>query len=188
MTKNQIMRSVVFFFGLLMAIGCTKAMAQYEDGSLIGTIRDASGAVVGNATVTVTNVNTGIVMKVASNSSGDYEVPALRVGVYTIEAEASGFAPAEAKNITISVAGRQHIDLTLNVGQANATTVEVTDVALQLETETSERGETVSGYQTEALPLVSRNYSDLLALVAGSRQAPTAATTTAVTSLVRAGS
>jgi len=48
--------------------------------------------------------------------------------------------------------------------------------------------ETVSGYQTEALPLVSRNYSDLLALVTGSRQAPTAATTTAVTSLVRAGS
>jgi hypothetical protein len=65
--------------------------------------------------------------------------------------------------------------------------VEVSDVSLQLETETSERGETVSGYQTEALPLVSRNYSDLLALVSGSRQAPTAATTTAVTSLVRAG-
>ena len=171
MTKNKIMHRVVVFFGLLIAISGTLARAQYEDGSLIGTIRDASGAVVPNAAVTVTNVNTGIVTKVASSSSGDYEVPALRVGVYTIEADAAGFAPAEAKNITISVAGRERIDLTLNVGQANATTVEVTDVALQLETETSERGETVSGYQTEALPLVSRNYSDLLALVTGSRQA-----------------
>jgi hypothetical protein len=120
MTENKIVRRVVLLFGLLIAIGGTVARAQYEDGSLIGTIRDASGAVVGNATVTVTNVNTGIVTKVASNNSGDYEVPALRVGVYTIEAEATGFAPAEAKNITISVAGRQHIDLTLNVGQADA--------------------------------------------------------------------
>jgi hypothetical protein len=188
MKKKQIIRCTVILVGLLITTFCSKARAQYEDGSLIGTIRDASGAVVGNATVTVTNVNTGIISRVTSNGSGDYEVPSLHVGVYTIEAEASGFAPAEAKNITISVAGRQRIDLTLSVGQANATTIEVSDVALQLETETSERGETVSGYQTESLPLVSRNYSDLLALVTGSRQAPTAATTTAVTSLVRAGS
>jgi hypothetical protein len=188
MTKNQIFSSAMILLGLLIASCGTEARAQYEDGSLIGTIRDSTGAVVSAATVTVTNGGTGIVTKVVSNSSGDYEVPSLRVGVYTIEAEASGFAPAEARNITISVAGRERIDLTLNVGQANATTVEVSDVALQLETETSERGETISGYQTEALPLVSRNYSDLLALVTGSRQAPTAATTTAVTSLVRAGS
>ncbi len=174
--------------GLLIAICGTSARAQYEDGSLIGSIHDATGAAVGNAVVTVTNVNTGIVVKVTANASGDYEVPSLRVGMYDIEASAAGFAPAEAKNITISVAGRQHIDLTLKVGQADATTVEVSDVALQIETETSERGENVSEYQTESLPLVSRNYSDLLALVTGSRQAPTAATTTAVTSLVRAGS
>jgi Carboxypeptidase regulatory-like domain len=180
-------RFSVLLLGLLIAI-CTRASAQYEDGSLIGTIHDSSGAVVGNAAVTVTNVNTGIVTRVTSNGSGDYEVPSLRVVVYTIQAEAPGFALAEARNITISVAGRQRIDLTLKVGQTTATTVEVSDVALQLETETSERGQTVSEYQTESMPLVSRNYSDLLALVTGSRQAPTAATTTAVTSLVRAGS
>jgi hypothetical protein len=174
--------------GLLIAFCGATARAQYEDGSLIGTIHDATGAAVANATITVTNLSTGSVNKVVSNGSGDYEVPELRVGVYNVEAVAPGFAPAEAKNITISVAVRQKIDLTLKVGQADATTIEVSDVSLQLETETSERGETVSGYQTEALPLVSRNYSDLLGLVTGSRQAPTAATTTAVTSLVRAGS
>jgi hypothetical protein len=188
MTKNQITRFAWILVVFYIATSGLKARAQYDDGSLIGTIHDASGAVVSNATITVTNVSTGIVTRAASNGSGDYEVPSLRVGVYTIEAEAPGFAPAEAKNITISVASRAHIDLTLNVGQANTTTVEVSDVALQLETETSERGESISGYQTAALPLVSRNYSDLLALVTGSRQAPTAATTTAVTSLVRAGS
>jgi len=57
--------------------------------------------------------------------------------------------------VLVSIGVRQHIDLTLKVGQA-ATTVEVTDVALQIDTENSERGQTVSGYQTAALPLVSR--------------------------------
>ncbi len=172
----------------MIAFHSTPARAQYEDGSLIGTIHDSSGAAMPNAAVTVANVSTGSVISVVANGSGDYEIPSLRVGLYNIEASSPGFAPAEAKNITVSVAGRQRIDLILKVGQADATTVEVSDVALQLETETSERGLTVSEYQTESLPLVSRNYSDLLALVPGSRQAPTAATTTAVTSLVRAGS
>jgi len=174
--------------GLFVAITSISAKAQYEDGSLVGSIHDSTGAAVGSASVTVTNISTGLIVKVNANASGDYEVPSLRVGLYNIEAAAPGFASAQAKNITVSVAGRQHIDLTLKVGQADATTVEVSDVALQIETETSERGENVSEYQTESLPLVSRNYSDLLALVTGSRQAPTAATTTAVTSLVRAGS
>lgn len=177
----------LLFFGLLIAICGVSARAQYEDGSLVGSIHDATGAVVGSAAVTVTNVNTGNVIKLVANGAGDYEVPSLRVGVYNIEATAPGFAPVEAKNITVSVAGRQRIDLTLKIGQADATTVEVSDVSLQIETETSERGQSVSEYQTESLPLVSRNYSDLLALVTGSRQAPTAATTTSISSLVRAG-
>jgi outer membrane receptor protein involved in Fe transport len=181
-----------FVFRFIFAVGlcgvlCNSARAQYEDGSLVGTIHDTTGAVVGNATVSVTNTNTGIVTKVATNGSGDYEAPSLRVGTYSIKAEAAGFAPAEANNILISVGGRRHIDLTLTVGEASATTVQVSDVALQIETETSERGQTISGYQTEALPLVSRNFTDLLALVTGSRQAPTAATTSSISSLVRQG-
>src|SRR5260370_20699406 len=131
----------------------------------MGLLRDATGAAVANAAVTVTNVNTGNVVKAAANGSGDYEVPSLRVGAYNIQADAPGFEPAVAKNITVSVAGRERIDLTLKVGQADITTVEVSDVALQLETETSEHGQTISEYQTQSLPLVSRNYSDLLALV-----------------------
>jgi hypothetical protein len=173
--------------GLLIAFCHVPANAQYEDGSLIGSIHDASGAAVASAAVTVTNVNTGAVIAVSANESGDYEVPSLRVGLYNIEATATGYAAAVANNITVTVGGRQRIDLTLKVGDAAATTVEVSDVSLQIETDTSERGQNISGYQTAALPLVSRNYSDLLALINGSRQAPTAATTTAITSLVRAG-
>ncbi len=188
MKKSHVFSCVVVFIGVSFAAFSPKAAAQYEDGSLIGTIRDTSGALVNNATITVTNPETGISTSTASSASGDYEVPSMRVGVYTIKAEAPGFAPIVAENITIAVAGRRRIDLTLKVGEASATTVEVSGVSLQLETETSERGQSVSEYQTESLPLVSRNYSDLLALVTGSRQAPTAATTTSVTSLVRQGS
>ena len=173
--------------GLLIAFFGANAWAQYEDGTLIGTIHDATGATISNASISVTNTDAGIVTRMTSNATGDYEVPSLRVGVYTIEASAPGFAATVAKNITISVGARQRIDLSLRIGQATATTVEVTDVSLQVETETSERGQTISGYQTESLPLVARNYSDLLGLVTGSRQAPTAATTSSISSLVRQG-
>ena len=178
----------LFCVGLLIAICGIPARAQFEDGSLIGSIHDATGAAVGNAAVAVTNVNTGTVIQVVANGTGDYEVPSLRVGIYNIEATAPGFAPAQANNITVSVGGRQRIDLTLKVGQASAVTVEVTDVALQLETESSQRGQTITEYQSEALPLVTRNYSDLVDYVTGTRPAPADATTTAVTSLTRAGS
>src|ERR1035438_6849017 len=109
-----------FFVGLLIAMCGISARAQYEDGSLVGSIHDATGAAVGNAAVTVTNVNTGNIIKIVASGTGDYEVPSLRVGVYNIEATAPGFAPAEARNITVAVAGRQRIDLTLKIGKADA--------------------------------------------------------------------
>ena len=163
------------------------AQAQFDDGSLVGTIRDQSGAAVSGASITVTNNATNIATSATSNSSGDYEVPALHAGAYTISAKATNYAEAVAQNISISVGSRQRIDLELKVGQTQSS-VEVSDVALELETDSSQRGQTITQYQTEALPLVSRNYSDLLALVTGSREAPTAATTTAISSLVRQGS
>src|ERR1035441_5046279 len=161
--------------------------AQYDNGSVVGTVRDATGAPIPNAAVTLTNTDTAIVMKVKTNGLGGYEAPSVRVGVYTIEASVPGFSDAVAQNVAVSVGGRQRIDLSLKVG-STVTTVEVSGVAIQPETETSERGQTITNYQSEALPQVTRNYSDFLALIPGSRQAPTAATTSSINSLVRAGS
>ena len=171
---------------LLLAFSQLPLHAQYDSGSLVGVIQDSTGAVIPGATVTVVNKSTGAVYTTTSGSAGEYEAPSLHTGTYKITAERSGFNTAVADNILVSVGVRQHINLTLAVGQT-ATTVEVSGVALQLETESSEREQTVSGYQTEALPLVSRNFSDLLALVTGSRQAPTQATTSSISSLVREG-
>ncbi|KAA6463291.1 TonB-dependent receptor [Acidobacteria bacterium AB60] len=185
--KHTTRRLFVLVFAAILAVLGVPANAQYDNGSLVGSVHDASGAAVSGATVTATQTSTGIVSKATTNDAGDYEFPDLKAGIYSVLAESSGFSPARATDINVAVAARVRIDLTLKVGAAE-TTVEVQGIDLALETETSERGQEISNYQTEALPLVSRNYSDLLALVTGSRQAPTAATTTAVTSLVRQGS
>src|SRR3984885_13177677 len=188
MRKNRVFEvsllvAILFFFFFFSSY----LHAQYDNGSLVGTIRDKSGAGIPNAVVTITNNATAVATKAATNAEGDYEVPSLPVGVYPIAANSPGFTDAVANNITVSVGGRQRIDLTLNVG-ATTTTVEVSDVALQIRAETSERGQVITNYQSEAFPLVTRNYSDLLGLIPGSRQAPTAATTSSINSLVRAGS
>ena len=185
MQKIRVLRSLGLTVALVMLCSIA-AYGQFDNGSLVGTIHDTSGAVVSGASVKATNSATGIVSTTTSNGAGDYEVPSLRVGTYTITASANGYADAVANDIAISVGGRQRIDLSLSVGSAS-TTVEVSGTALQLETETSERGQTISGYQSAALPLVTRNYADLLGLVTGVRQAPTAATTSSINSLTRAG-
>ncbi len=177
----RLLTAILFFLSVTSCL-----LAQYENGSVVGTIRDASGAAVPSAVVTITNNATGVTAKITANGEGDYEAPSLHVGSYNISASAPGFSDAVANNITVSVGGRERIDLSLKTG-ATQTTVQVSDIALQLETETSERGQVITNYQSEALPLVTRNYSDLLALVPGSRQAPTAATTSSVSSLTRAG-
>jgi hypothetical protein len=179
-------RKALLALAVLLAFLSPKLYAQYEDGSIVGTIHDPTGAPISGAIVKITNNATAISVQVTTNGAGDYDVPSVRVGVYTISASAPGFSDAVAQNITVSVGGRQLIDLTLQVGSAQ-TSVEVTDVTLQPETESSQRDQTVTQYQSEALPLVSRNYSDLLGLVTGVRQAPTAATTSSIDSLVREG-
>ncbi|HEY2739447.1 MAG TPA: carboxypeptidase regulatory-like domain-containing protein, partial [Thermoanaerobaculia bacterium] len=188
MRKNLLASPSLLFAAFVVFFLCAPLLrAQYENGSLVGTIRDASGAPIAGASIKITSDATAAVTEIKAGAQGSYEAPSLRVGVYSISATAPGFAEADAKDITVSVGNRQRIDLTLKVG-ATETTIQVQDVALQIETETSERGQNITNYQSEAFPLVTRNYSDLLALIPGSRQAPTSATTSSINSLVRAGS
>ena len=182
------MRTYKVAFVLLTAfvssLFVTAVSAQYDNGSVVGTIRDSTGAPIPSAAVKITNTATGVVTNGAADKTGDYEFPSVRVGNYTVTASATGFADAVAQNILVSVGNRQRIDLTLKIG-ATETTIQVQDVALQIETETSERGQVITNYQSEAFPLVTRNYSDLLALMPGSRQAPTSVFTSSSNSLVR---
>ena len=168
-------------------LASSPAFSQYDNGAVLGTIKDSTGAPIAGAAVTLTNTETGVVSTLRTGSTGDYEFPTVRVGTYKVEASSATFSNAVAQGVNVTVGGRQRIDLALRAGGTSAT-VEVTDVALQIETETSQRDQIITNYQSEALPLVSRNYSDLLGLVTGSRQAPSAATTSSINSLTRAGS
>jgi len=178
---------------LLVAAVCflllpAAALAQFENGSIVGTVKDSSGAVISGATVTVTNIATGIVSTRTSNDSGDYEVPALRVGQYNVSIAKAGFANANATNIGVSISSRQRVDLTLSVGDTATTVDVVSGVSLQTETDTSQRGQIITQYQTAALPLVSRNYSDLIGLTTGVRASSNSLSTTSNTGLLREGS
>ncbi len=187
MRPGRLRRSLYSALALVVMLAGQRCLAQYDTGSLVGVIQDSSGAVIPGASVTVVNKDTGATSTVTSGAAGEYEVPSLHTGNYKVTAQHAGFSTAVADNITVSVGARQRLDLTLQVGKS-ATTVEVSDVALELQTESSQRDQTITGYQTEALPLVSRNYSDLVDYVSGVRPDPSQANQTGVTSLLRQGS
>src|SRR5437879_13256207 len=115
MRKNRFLPTPRLLAAILFLFTCTYLQAQYENGSLVGTIHDPSGAAVSGAAITVTNNATAVTAKTTTNGAGDYEIPSLRVGVYTVSASAQGFTDVVANNITISVGGRPRIDLALRV-------------------------------------------------------------------------
>ena len=133
MRKNRLSLVFNLLAAMLFCLIGTQVQAQYENGTLVGTIHDSTGATVSGVAVTVTNNATAVTAKTTTNDAGDYEFPSLHVGVYTVSATATGFANAVAQNITVSVGGRERIDLSLQLG-STTTTVEVSDVALQIET------------------------------------------------------
>src|SRR5258708_28746501 len=101
-----------------------KLVAQTTTGSILGTVTDPSGAIVANATVTVTNVDTNIATKVTNDSTGNYVATTLAIGHYSVAVEAPGFKKSVESGITVNVQDRVRVDMTLQVGQI-VDTVEV---------------------------------------------------------------
>src|SRR5262245_14365920 len=152
----------------LLLCAAASASAQFETSSLLGTVRDLSGAVVADATITLTNSETGVSQTRTTDSSGNYEFATVRIGTYVITAEKPGFSVALAENVPLTVGTRQRVDLSLQVGQVSER-IEVTAAATRLETDTSQRGQLITGEQTRALPLNGREYSSLALLTTGVR-------------------
>ena len=115
------------------------------------------------ANVTLTNAGTGISVVKQAAADGNYEFAAVRPGTYLVTAEQAGFAMAMADNVQIEVGARRRVDLQMPVGQVTEK-VEVTATSPLLETDSSQRGQVISGDQTRALPLLSREYSSLALL------------------------
>ena len=152
------------------------AFAQFDSATVLGTVRDASNAVVPGAKVTLTSVETGISIVRTSSGDGNYEFSAVKPGKYVVTAEKSGFAIALVDNVQVQVGARLRVDLQMPVGQLTEK-VEVTAVTPLVETDSSQRGQVITGDQTRALPLISREYSALALLTTGVKLAGSSLTT-----------
>ncbi len=128
--------------------------AQTTSGDLSGSIFDASGAAVPNAAVVATNDGTGVTTSVNTTGTGEYRIPNLPAGTYTLAVTASGFSRAELKNVQVTLNQISTNNVTLQVG-ATAGTVEVTSAAVAIDTETAQITGTFSTKQMADLPTAS---------------------------------
>jgi hypothetical protein len=154
---------------LLTLLSVSPAFAQFETATVVGTVRDSTGAVVSDAKVTLTNVATGVSADRMSDANGNYEFFTVRIGTYLVTAEKPGFSLAITDNVQVTVGARQRVDLSLAVG-AVTEKVEVSARAVLLQTDSSDRSQVITGEQTRALPLNGREYSQLALLSPGVRQ------------------
>jgi hypothetical protein len=142
------------------------AAAQAVTGTLLGTVTDATGAVLPGATVTVTNTETGFSRTLTADASGEYAAPSIPTGTYSVAAELSGFKSVQMSNVRVGVDQRVRIDLKLEVGDmAESVTIEASTPLVQ--TSSSELGTTVEEEQIKTLPLNGRNFVSLTRGVPG---------------------
>ncbi len=162
------MRRVLLALAALILLA-TPAWAQFETATVVGVVKDSTGAVVPAAKVTLTNTQTGVTAERASDDNGAYEFFNVRIGAYVITAEKAGFSVALVDNITVTVGARQRVDLSMAVGQLSER-IEVSARAVLLQTDSSDRSQIITADQTRALPLNGREYSSLTLLSPGARQ------------------
>ena len=151
---------------LLLAVFASPALAQIDRGAIVGTVRDTSGAVVPNATVSVTNTATGVSIVIPVDAAGDYQVLTLIPGLYSVKVTANGFETAVQDNIDVHVQDRISIDFSLKVGAVSQQVV-VTTAEPVLQTQTADLGSVVNEQSINDLPLNGRRYADLALLEPG---------------------
>jgi hypothetical protein len=140
--------------------------AQVDTGSILGAVTDPSGAVIGNATVTLTNEGTGSSLSTSVGADGGYKFTPVRIGSYKLSASSQGFQTTEQKNIVVNVGSAVVANFTLKPGQVTET-VEVTTSTPVLETQDASVGQVVNSKSVNELPLNGRNFTFLAQLGAG---------------------
>jgi hypothetical protein len=145
-------------------------LAQAIGGTVVGTVRDVTGAVVTGAQVSATNLDTGIVQTAVSGSGGDYTLPNLAPGNYKITAQSKGFSTAISARNTVQVQETTRVDFSLSPG-ATSQQIVVTGEAPLVQSTTSDIGHVIQSQQIEALPLNGRLFEQLVTIVPGAVQA-----------------
>ncbi len=156
---------------VMLIAGSLTLVAQAVNGTLLGTVTDASGASVPNVKVTLTETNTGVTKTATTNDSGNYNFQDLPPGTYSVTCEVTGFKKVTRTGIALQVNTISRVDMVLQPGNVSET-IEVSAQAAVLQTETATTGSQMSAVQTENLPLgTNRNFQNLLNLVPGTTRA-----------------
>jgi hypothetical protein len=156
---------------LLLYAGTLPVFAQIGGGSIVGFVSDHTNAVIPDAQVTATNLDTGVANSATTNNQGYYEFPLLPAGNYTVEATHGGFRPAKSPTFELSTSTKPRVDLKLDVGSATST-VEVTAQAPLLNTTIPDVGIVIDSAKVESLPLDGRDWQQLVGLQAGGNASP----------------
>jgi hypothetical protein len=137
-----------------------------EGGSVSGTVKDATDAVVPKVSVTATNTDTGIRQTVATDNRGFYSFPSLPIGHYDLEFQSAAFRPYRRTGIVVDANSSLIVDAVLQIGETTDV-VMVKENQLHVETASTQMGEVITGGQMTAVPLNGRSFTDLLALQPG---------------------
>src|ERR1700678_3540926 len=135
-------------------------------GSMSGTIKDSSGAAITEASISLTNSNTGVQYSATTNDRGTYTFPVLSVGSYVLEVNHAGFKPYRRTGIALDANSALVLDVVIEVG-GRADAITVSESAVHLETYSSQMGEVINSEQMSDVPLNGPSYTDLLALQPG---------------------
>ncbi|MGH9584904.1 MAG: carboxypeptidase regulatory-like domain-containing protein, partial [Bryobacteraceae bacterium] len=151
----------------MLAAGAVAAFAQAgTGGTILGTVTDPTNAIVPNVQITITDTDTGQSHQATTNSAGRYVAPDLRIGHYTVRAEAAGFKSAERAGIVLNVGASVRTDFTLQLGSTQqSVTVEANPVAIQ--TESGAVSQVITGSEVTQLATNGRSLYALTALVPG---------------------
>ncbi len=156
----------LFFLIASFVLYTPPAAAQKDTGGIAGTVTDASGAVISDAKVIVTDVDRGTTVTMKTNAQGEYIASPLKIGRYTVTVEKQGFQRIVLGPVTVNVQEQPAVNAKLRVGSISET-MTVTTQGPQLQTETSELGQVEDSHTIETLPLNGRNYAQLALLGAG---------------------
>lgn len=152
---------------LVLALACLGLLeAQVDTGSVLGTVKDQSGGVVPNATVTLTEKDTNYSVSKKTAADGSYVFTPVKIGTYSVSADATGFQKTTQVNVVVNIQQQALVDLTLVPGSSSQS-VEVTAAAPLLQTQDASVQQVVASRSINDLPLNGRNATFLAQLSAG---------------------
>jgi hypothetical protein len=162
-TSTLLSSALALLLTLLTSLHCS---AQTDQGAITGVVQDPTGAVIPNASVAATNVDTGLVFRTTTNGSGVFVFSPLKIGNYTVSASSTGFQTVKRENLHLDIQQRLNINLSLPTGLVSET-VKVDSAAPVLQTEDAAVGQVISTKEINDTPLNGRNWVYIAQLTNG---------------------